>query len=691
MNVAGITLNAVCLGFLIFLLILYFTKKNMNNLENKIYRCLLIDDLCLVVSELLFLFTSYLIPKNLFFIGLVKRFNFFFIVLFFVIIGIYILVICFENNKKAVEFFKRHERNTFKVVLFIVFVIAIFQFYLPIEYFYNKEGVILYAAGFCTNDFATIIGVLTISVVVPCIIANWKISDKKKLSPFIIVSVLEIITLIVTMIDPSLCMAAFSITMTCYLMFFTIENPDLKMISELTLAKTQAERANNAKTDFLSSMSHELRTPLNAIVGLSEMIRKSNNIDDIHTDNDDIITASQSLLELVEGILDINKLEANKMEIMETNYNPRGVFEDLSRLITIRLGKKPIEFKCHLTDSLPEELYGDKEKIRQVITNLATNAIKYTEEGSIEFNVDCENKDKKCILKISIIDTGRGIKDDQKEFLFTKFYRLSEDKDSNIGGTGLGLVLTKSIVDLMNGKITVDSKYGEGSNFTVEIPQRIVEKVPEVSSDDLQKFTKVESAIKEIAPPVLEKVVEKVPEVNTAPENENNTVVQEVIQSAPKVESAPVAPTPVAPAPVTETTAPAVENTDDGKQKILLVVDDNKLNLRVASKLLEEFNFEIETANSGAECLEKVSADNKYALVFMDIMMPDMGGVETMHKLKDMETFTAPVIALTADAMDGSREKYMGEGFDEYVSKPINKVILEETLNKCIALANGKK
>ena len=212
-----------------------------------------------------------------------------------------------------------------------------------------------------------------------------------------------------------------------------------------------------------------------------------------------------------------------------------------------------------------------------------------------------------------------------------------------------------------------------------------------MSSDDLQKFTKVESAIKEIAPPVLEKVVEKVPEVNTAPETENNTVVQEVIQSAPKVESAPVAPTPVAPAPVTETTAPAVENTDDGKQKILLVVDDNKLNLRVASKLLEEFNFEIETANSGAECLEKVSADNKYALVFMDIMMPDMGGVETMHKLKDMETFTAPVIALTADAMDGSREKYMGEGFDEYVSKPINKVILEETLNKCIALANGKK
>lgn len=686
MNVAGITLNAVCLGFLIFLLLLYFTKKNMNNLENKIYRCLLIDDLCLVVSELLFLFTSYFIPKNLFLIGLVKRFNFFFIVLFFVIIGIYILVICFENNKKAVEFFKRHERNTFKVVLFIVFVIAIFQFYLPIEYFYNKEGVILYAAGFCTNDFATIIGVLTISVVVPCIIMNWKISDKKKLSPFIIVSVLEIITLIVTMIDPSLCMAAFSITMTCYLMFFTIENPDLKMITELTLAKTQAERANNAKTDFLSSMSHELRTPLNAIVGLSEMIRKSNNIDDIHTDNDDIITASQSLLELVEGILDINKLEANKMEIMETNYNPRAAFEDLSRLITIRLGKKPIEFKCHFTDSLPEELYGDKEKIKQVITNLATNAIKYTDSGSIEFNVDCENKDKKCILKISIIDTGRGIKDDQKEFLFTKFYRLSEDKDSNIGGTGLGLVLTKSIVDLMKGKITVDSKYGEGSNFTVEIPQRIVEKVPEVSSDDLQKFTKVESAIKEIAAPVPEKVEEKVPEVNTALETEINTVVQEVIQSAPTVESAPVAP-----APVAENTAPAVENTDDGKQKILLVVDDNKLNLRVASKLLEEFNFEIETANSGAECLEKVKADNKYALVFMDIMMPDMGGVETMHKLKDMETFTAPVIALTADAMDGSREKYMGEGFDEYVSKPINKVILEETLNKCIALANGKK
>ena len=645
MNDSGIMLNIICFGFLLLLLILYFTKQNMNNVENKVYKCLLVDDFVLILTELGFLFSCYYIPKNLFLIGLLKRFNFFCILIFFVLIFTYVMIICVENNEKVRGFFIKHKRNTFKVVLFMVFVIAIFQFSLPIEYFYNKQGIILYAYGPCTNDFATVVTAILVLILLPFIIGNWKSVNKKKLSPFLVVTFLEVMALVIVNIIPSLCTASFSITMTCYLMFFTIENPDLKMIAELSLAKDSAEKANNAKSDFLSSMSHEIRTPLNAIVGLSQMIKSSSDVEDIHNDTDDIIMASQNLLELVEGILDINKLEANKMDIVDGEYNPREVFDSLVKMMKIRLGTKPLEFRYNYNDQLPEKLFGDKDKIKQITSNLISNAIKYTEEGSVDFNVDCEIKDDDCLLKIIVTDTGRGIRDDQKEYLFTKFYRLEEDKDSDIQGTGLGLAITKAIVDLMGGKISVDSRYGEGSTFTIEVKQKILAHASNTE------------------------------EVEEVPENVVEEAPKEVVQQA-KEETTPVE------------NKPAVEEKttvdDPNRPKVLMVVDDNKLNLRVATKLLDEYNFEVETANSGEECLQKVNSDDKYTLIFMDIMMPNMNGVETMHKLKEQESLKAPVVALTADAMEGSREKYLGEGFDDYISKPINREILEETLSKYI-------
>ena len=351
--------------------------------------------------------------------------------------------------------------------------------------------------------------------------------------------------------------------------------------------------------------------------------------------------ASQNLLELVNGILDINKLEANKMEIIDSEYNPRETFDTLVKMMRIRLGTKPLQFNVNYNDNLPEKLFGDRDKIKQITSNLITNAIKYTEEGSIDFDVDCEIKDDNCLLKIIVTDTGRGIKEEQKELLFTKFYRLEEDKDTDIEGTGLGLAITKSIVDLMDGKITVDSKYGEGSTFTIEVSQKVVAPVVHEEEQEKVETTPIveEPKTETVAPPVEKK--------------------QEVKENTPVVED------------------------NASKPKVLMVVDDNKLNLRVATKLLEEYNFEIETANSGEECLQKVNSDNKYSLIFMDIMMPEMNGVETMHKLKS-NNFNGKVIALTADAMAGSREKYLNEGFDFYIPKPINRVLLEEALNKYI-------
>ena len=390
-------------------------------------------------------------------------------------------------------------------------------------------------------------------------------------------------------------------------MYHTIENPDVKMIKELQLAKNQAEKANRAKTDFLSSMSHEIRTPLNAIVGLSEMIKTNDNLDEIHEDANDVVMASLNLLEIVNGILDISKIEADKMEVIETNYSLSETLEELKKLTEIRIGEKDIELRCNFAVDLPDNLYGDKGKIKQIVTNLLTNAVKYTDKGYIDFDVSSINEKNCCKLKISVADTGRGIKKEQMDKLFTKFNRLEEDMNTTIEGTGLGLAITKSLVELMGGNIVVHSTYGEGSKFTVFISQKISDGVILNDSDD------------------------------------------EII-------------------------------TFDNKK--VLIVDDNNLNIKVASKILKEFNLIIESAYSGQECLDKVK-NNNYDLILMDIMMPKMSGVETLKKLKE-NSINTPVVALTADAIQGQSNKYIEVGFNDYLSKPIQKNELKKVLNKCL-------
>ena len=205
------------------------------------------------------------------------------------------------------------------------------------------------------------------------------------------------------------------------------------------------------------------------------MIKVEESHDEIESDADDILKASNNLLELVDSILDINKLESNDIEIVNTNYSPKEVFDDLVKIMSVRVGDKSIEFRNRISSDLPNVLYGDKDKIKRIASNLLSNAIKYTEQGYVELVVDCINVKDICNLRISITDTGRGISEDQVEYLFTKFYRREEDKDSDISGTGLGLAITKSMVDLMDGKISVNSTVGVGSTFLVTLSQKIVE------------------------------------------------------------------------------------------------------------------------------------------------------------------------------------------------------------------------
>ena len=730
MDFVSLTLNLVCMGFLIFLIILYASKKKMQNMDNMIYRYILLCTFGVIFFEIAYVLSAYFFLNNLYIVGLAKRANFYCINLFFVSLGYYASLLAIEKNEKALNFYNNKKDFIFRLLLVLIFVIGILEFTLPIEYVFNDNGFIYYIGGLACNPLAGGVAALLILYLFPFLFITWKSIDKRKISPLGIVFVLEVITLIVNMMLPSLCLASFSLTMTAYLMFFTIENPDLKMIAKLELAKNAAEKANNAKSDFLSSMSHEIRTPLNAIVGLSQMIKDTDDLQEIHDDTDDILIASQNLLEIVNGILDISKLEANKMDIIEVDYNPNDIFVELNKLMKVRIGEKPIELRFNIDENIPVNLYGDREKIKQIITNLLTNAIKYTDKGFVDFNVSSSVDKGICNLEISVRDTGRGMKEEMLPNLFTKFNRLEEDKDTDIEGTGLGLAITKSLVDLLDGSIKVESTYGVGSTFTVNVPQKVKEavsesnmdnieiKIEEATStdntqpnevetpkDDVKVDNKDESKIESQVNEVKKEVVE-VPKVNEMPEevkesNEKNDIVseeatpEEEIKDIPKVNEMPEEVSASESETINNETETKVEETtsendnsskadNSGNGRLLLVVDDNKVNLKVASRMLEDFNFDIDTAHSGFEAIEKVENHKKYDLIFMDIMMPEMNGVETMQKLKAMDGFNTPIIALTADAMDGSREKYLAVGFNEYVSKPIIKQVLQEVLGKYV-------
>ena len=396
-------------------------------------------------------------------------------------------------------------------------------------------------------------------------------------------------------------------------------------MTEMIDAREKADQANRAKSSFLANMSHEIRTPINAVLGMDEMILRESGEKDIISYAEDIKTAGKTLLALINEILDFSKVEEGKMEIIPTRYELGSLINDLINMIRDRVEKKGLELKLDIDEDIPHELYGDEIRIKQCILNLLNNAVKYTEKGSVKLGVSFFKKDINHIfLEIHVSDTGIGMKQEDMDRLFAPFVRIEEKRNRAIEGTGLGMSITKRLLELMGTSLSVDSVYGKGSDFSFSIEQKILN--PERLGSFAEKFDKG-----------------------------NRT-------------------------PSTRAHAPVFQAPDAR----ILAVDDTETNLLVIKRLLKETNVQIDTVASGYDALEKCESVN-YDVIFVDHMMPGMDGLETLARLKKLESDTKPVyIALTANAISGSRERYMEAGFDDYLSKPVDGDVLESMLKRYI-------
>ena len=400
-------------------------------------------------------------------------------------------------------------------------------------------------------------------------------------------------------------------TFVILFLYITMESVDAKKIRYLEVTKESAIRANASKSEFLEKLSREIRMPLNTIDGFSQVIIDEDDINTIKDDARDIRMASNNLVNLINGIIDISLIESGDMSISNRDYDTMEMLESVSMIAKTLINKKNIDFKFEYSDNIPKVLLGDSDKIKRILINIISNAAQNTNSGEIIFKVQAVKNGSKCRLIMSVSDTGKGIAKSELNTIFNRYERVNNEKGSN----GLGLAIVSNLVSLMGGKVDVDSELGKGSTFTITIDQSIID----------------DTSVKVI-------------------KNDDHNV-----------------------------------KVFDASGKRVLIVDDNKLNLKVASRLLMPYNVSVVLAGSGSEFLDIIDNDTNFDLILMDDMMPKMSGSDTLNIFKKIERvsgFSIPVVVLTANAISGMREKYLSCGFDDYLAKPIDKFELNRVLKK---------
>ena len=591
-----VSICALLISF--FLLINFFSKKRYDNKETKIFSYMLIFNFINTIFTLSIVFIEKTNIINIIFLKILNKLNNVIQLGWIWLLFLYMLYMLCNNKEK--------KYNLIKIITVIInILLGILIFILPTS-FYNN----IYLNGL-SETFSYIIYFVYLFVIIILTIKNIKnMSNKKNIIVFTISLLLMLTAFIIKKINPELLIIS-SIFTYINLIINSTEDPDSRLLLDLQKEKEKNEKLNNIKIDFLTNMNYEFRTSLNTIVGFSECIKQEDSIDACKNDADDIITSSQNLLEIINDVLDISKLETNNMKITEEDYKPLEIFENVISSLKPKLSEKEIEIKTNFNENIPYMLFGDSNKVKQIITNILMNSIKHTEDGSINFEVNCTSEKDKCNLVISIENTGKTIKKENKSS-----NNLKEFNKNIVEQSELEFLIAKKFVDMLGGKIVLDEKNINKTKVTIYLNQKIkMQGVPLIA-----EISKLEESIK--------------------PQQE------------------------------------------DYSDKKVLIVDDNKMNLKVATRLLKNYNIITTEVLNGYEAINKIKNNEKYDLIFLDDIMPKKNGKETLNELKKIKGFDIPVIVLTANVLEGMKEKYIEEGFDDYLAKPINKEELKKILNK---------
>lgn len=596
-------------AFIILLLLMYFKKQTFHNMKSFMFKMLLILNLLYSIFEIVSLILLENIHINILNMAFWK-FQFTLGLLFQLIFYYYIFNAFSEKeNKSFKEFISAGLMPKIISGIFIVIIIAFIV--IPVSQ-QNPEKI-----NFIPN-YTIYIYILSVLIIIVTtilgLIKTKKERIQKKKKYFILSIFIPVITIVLQIMFTNISFLPFGIVLQLYSLYFFVENPDLEILEEITSAQGDIELSNQTKTDFLSNMTSEIKVPMNLIVSLCDELTNMPVFNEklIREDISQIYTSGNSLLDIVNNILDISKIETGKGVLQERDYKVNNLLTDVINIAKSKIGAKQVKLMVNVDQNISSVLNGDYSKLYQALTNIVTNAAKFTDVGKITFTLTSTKGSGVENLLFKISDTGSGIKEEDQALLFQKGARLSNATVAEVEGSGLGLAITKEYIELLGGKIWFDSQYRVGTTFYIEIPQKVVDATP----------------------------------VGAAKEKKQST-----------------------------------EKLDCSKYTVL-IVDDNNLNIKVAKRLLETYKFKVESVTSGKDCVYKIKEGITYDAIFMDHMMPEMDGIETLHVLKKLNGYKLPpIIALTANAVAGMREMYLNEGFDEYLSKPINTTDLDRIIN----------
>ena len=599
--------------------VLYFSKPKANNKsKHKMYAYFIITNTLILSLEIVIMIIfGVSVPFNVCVVFLKLR-DLALMAYFTVLLFYYYAAVNNPPYKNLVSFVKT-EKILHPHMVFMALTI-IMHIFLP----YDVMDKYSYSNAFGGPAFYLAILYCVLTTLETIYIILFKSKNKINYSEKLSLGLLFVLMLVILIFQPLFSgIAIMGLVSSVYVLglYFIFENPDLELVEEINSLTAEAESANSSKLDFLSNISKEMMNPMHTIAELSDKVLSGEDADDakIRDDIRQIELSSKNFLEILNNAVDISNVENEKEALYERDYSLITILKNLTTVAQEKIYTKKVQVVLNIDNSIPNTLYGDSTKVYQILLNIISNSIKYTEVGKVSIHLSKEIKNNNIILKFKISDTGYGIKEEDYDKVFVKYSRLEDAVSRGIEGTGLGLAIAKQYADLLGGDIWFESVYGAGTTFYVEIPQQIVAMVPTIGSVSAEE--------------------EKVPQ-------EERRLL-------------------------------------DCSKYRLLIVEDDELNLDVTRRILKRYGFVIETCSNGRDCIFKYKKGEHYDMILIDHIMPEMDGIEVVQVIRKLKDYDAPpIVALTANAFTGSKDMYIKEGFDDYLAKPIDLAELDAMVNK---------